>query len=257
MRYFISTLLLLTLLIPAAAGARSIIADANPRKIDINQNFKGMNLLVYGTRNDAGNIVIVVRGPREKQVLRKKGKVLGLWTNVENIELNSLYSYYAVASMRPLSTIQNDNLLKKLELGQDNISLEHEEDISPKKRGKIKESIIELMQQKGLYSKEDYEISFWGETLFRSFINFPKNITHGIYNIDIYLISDGLLHSYQTMPIIVEKVGLEAFINNLALAHPLVYGMLSVLMALIIGGGVAYIFSRNRKPVADAEVPAK
>ena len=153
-RYRIVFLLLALALIPGNSYSRSIVADVNPRKIDIDQNFKGTKLLVYGARNDAGNIVVVIRGPKEKQTLRKKGKVFGVWTNVKNIELDDLYSYYAVASMRPLETIQNDSLLKSLEVGEQNIDLSGEENISAKKEGKIKSSVIELMQGKGLYSKK-------------------------------------------------------------------------------------------------------
>jgi uncharacterized protein (TIGR02186 family) len=237
--------LALALALPNNSYSRAIVADINPRKIDIDQNFKGTKLLVYGARNDAGNIVVVVRGPKENQILRKKGKVFGVWTNTENIELNNLYSYYSIASMRPLTAVQNDSLLKELEIGQYNIKLSKDEDYSPAQMAKIKNSMIELMQNKSLYSKKDYEISFWGETLFRTFIDFPKNITNGLYNIDIYLFSDGQLHSYQTMPLIVEKVGLEAFITNMAHKRPLLYGLVSVQIALVIGLLVGAIFAKK------------
>lgn len=245
--YIFSLVLVLVLFFPESSYSRAIVADVNPRKIDIDQNFKGTKLLVYGARNDAGNIVVVIRGPKEKQTLRKKGKVLGVWTNVENIELENLYSYYAVASMRPLTSVQNDSLLKSLEIGQDNIDLSKDEHIPLKKIDKIKRSAIELMQNKELYSRKDYKISFWGETLFRTFINFPKNITNGVYNIDIYLFSDGQLRTYQTMPVIVEKVGLESFINNMAHKRPLLYGIISVQIAVIIGLLVGSLFSRKER----------
>jgi hypothetical protein len=43
--------------------ARPLVADTFPRKINIDHNFTGTDILVYGARNGIGNIVIVVRGP--------------------------------------------------------------------------------------------------------------------------------------------------------------------------------------------------
>jgi len=245
MRLLLYIFLLISSFAPQLSSARSIVADVNPRKIDIDENFKGTSLLIYGARNDAGNIVMVIRGPREKEILRKKGKVLGIWTNVKNVSLEGLYTYYAVASMRPLTAVQNDNLLKQLQIGEDNIDFSREPDIKPTSLDKVKNSVIEMMQRKHLYSRENYDISFWGETLFRTYINFPKNITNGIYNIDIYLFNDGLLRTYQTMPVIVEKVGLESFITEMAHKRPLLYGLICVMLALGIGLIVGSIFSRR------------
>jgi uncharacterized protein (TIGR02186 family) len=245
MKRLITLVAIALVLVPAVSHARPMVADVNPRKIDIDHNFKGLNLLAYGARNDAGNIVVVVRGPKEKQILRKKGRVFGVWTNVENFELDDLYSYYAVAAMRPLTSVQNDMLLKKLEIGTSNIAITPDEDSTAAENQKIQQSAVNLMQNKALYSGKDYEISFWGDTLFRTFINFPKNITNGVYNIDIYLFNDGLLRSYQTMPIYVDKVGFEAFINEMAHKRPMLYGVISVLMAVVIGLLVGTMFSRR------------
>ncbi len=247
MKNKISKLLILFLLLLSThnASARPMVADVNPRRIDIDQNFKGMDLLVYGARNDAGNIVVVVRGPKEKLMLRKKDKVFGVWTNVKNIELDDSYSYYAVAAMKPLDSVQNDNLLDQLEVGEDNIKFPSDELMRESKKTKLKNYVIQLMQEKNLYSKQNYAVRFWGETLFRTFINFPKNISSGIYNIDIYLFNDGALKGYQTMPIYVDKVGFEAFINGMAQNRPLAYGFISVFLALTIGFTVGSLFSRR------------
>ena len=227
--------------------ARSVIADVNPRRIDIDQNFKGVDLLVYGARSDPGNIVVVVRGPQETQIMRKKGRVFGIWTNVENVRLKDLYSYYSVASMKPLSTVQNDELLSKLQVGEDNIYIYGKDKLGLMDQNEIRDSAIKLMQSKGLYSVDNYNITFWGETLFRAFIKFPKNISKGLYSLDVYLFNDGMMKFYQTMPIMVDKVGIESFISDMALKRPLLYGLISVSMALFIGLLVGTLFSKHPK----------
>jgi uncharacterized protein (TIGR02186 family) len=244
--YLLPLTIFITLFFPQSSHSAAIVADVSPRKIDIDPNFKGTKLLVYGARNDAGNIVVVIRGPREKRVLRKKGRVLGIWTNVKNVEIDDFYTYYAVASLKPLSSIQNDSLLKQLEIGEQNIDLSDEQGIKPTSMEKVKEAIIDLMHKKNLYSKNNYEMSFWGETLFRTFFDFPKNIPNGTYNIDIYLFNEGLLRTYQTMPVIVEKVGIEEFINETAHKRPLLYGLICVQLALAIGLIVGALFAKKQ-----------
>lgn len=240
----IITFILLATLFSANSFAMPISADINPRKINIDQSFKGMELLVYGARSEAGNIVVVVRGPKEKQILRKKGKVFGIWTNVKNMEIENLYSMYSVSSMSNLTAVQNDKVLDSLEIGLDNIKIVKDGEISPK-GSNIQQSVIGLMQAKNLYDSEENNIALWGETLFKTFIEFPKNITSGIYNVDICLFNSGILSNFQTMPIIVEKVGIEAYVHNSALKHPLIYGLVCVFSALILGLTVGLIFARK------------
>lgn len=240
----ILTFILLATLFSVNSFTMPITADVNPRKINIDQSFKGMELLIYGARSEAGNIVVVVRGPKEKQILRKKGKVFGIWTNIKNMEIEDLYSMYSVSAMRTLDAVQNNKALNSLEIGIDNIKIIKEDEIMPK-GSNLQQSVVNLMQAKNLYNSEENNIALWGETLFKTFIEFPKNITSGIYNVDIYLFSNGILNNFQTMPVIVEKVGLEAYVHNTAIKYPLLYGLFCVAAALVLGLTVGLIFSRK------------
>lgn len=233
-------------LFPYASEARPLIADSHPRKINIDHNFKGVDILLYGARNEYGNVVVVVRGPKKDFVLREKGRVAGIWTNTKNIKLDDFYSFYSVASTRPLSRIENDNLLKHLGVGAENLDLITFKKVDSAERSSAyKNAAIVLMENAGLYSHQDNELFFWGETLFRTFVEFPKNIVKGEYSIDLYLFNDGLLHSFQTMPIIVEKVGFEAFIHDLAKQNSLLYGIICVLIAITLGWGTGFIFGKR------------
>lgn len=241
-------LLILILFSSFPSYSRSVIADIFPRKINIDHNFKGISVLVYGSRNDAGTIAIAVRGPKKDYILRKKGKIAGIWTNIKSNQISDMYSFYATATMRPLSEIQNDTLMRSLKLGVDNLDYHivvKDEDLTEffdSENISADDEVNLLMQSKNLYTTKDYEIYFWGETLFKTFIDFPKNIIQGTYNIDIYLFNDGLLTSFQTLPIIVEQVGLEAFMFNFAHSHSVLYGIIAVSIALFIGWFASVLF---------------
>ncbi|HCR85677.1 MAG TPA: hypothetical protein DIV86_03260, partial [Alphaproteobacteria bacterium] len=190
-----------------------------PRKIDIDHNFKGVKVLVYGVQNDVGNVVIIVRGPKVNQILREKGKVAGVWTNVTNLKVKDFYNYYSISSTTELERINNKSLLENLEVGLDNINFQPVKSrniLSFNDAMGLKNEALRLMQSKKLYSENTNEILYWGETLFKTFIEFPKNISKGVYNIDLYLFNDGQLQSFQSLPIIVDKVGFEEFVYNSA-----------------------------------------
>lgn len=239
--------LLFSLSLSKAAESAALIADSYPRKINIDHNFKGINILLYGARNEYGNIVVVVRGPQKDFVLRQKGKVAGIWTNTKNIELDDFYSFYYVASTMPIEEIENDSLLKDLKIGADNLEINDFEKIGLDEggSGEYKDATIKLMVDSGLFKIEGNELKFWGETLFKTFIEFPKNIIKGTYSIDLYLFNDGLLHSFQSMPIIVEKVGFEAFIYDLAHEKSLIYGLVCVLIAITLGWMTGVFFGKR------------
>lgn len=230
-----------------SANARPVLVDASPRKIDIDHNFRGTEVLVYGVQNDVGNVIIIVRGPKTNQVLREKGKVAGIWTNINNLEVENFYNFYAVASTIDLKEIDDTTILKNLEIGAENINF------STKKQGvtkvaegrELKDAAIRLMRAKELYTEENYEILYWGDSLFRSFIEFPKNITKGMYNIDVYLVTDGQITGFQTLPISVDKVGFEEMVYNTAYEQPYLYGFVCVFIAIAFGLFVGLVFGRK------------
>ena len=238
-------LMAMILLSSQEAHSRALVADAFPRKINIDHDFQGINVLIYGARNDAGKVVIVARGPKNDYTLRKKGRVAGIWTNVKNEEIKNLNSFYSIASTRPIETIHNNSLLRQLEIGGDNIKISSIEELPLDEIQNLKKESLNILGTQDLFEQNEKGVSFWGETLFRAFIKFPKNIVKGIYHIDVYLFSDGLLKSFQTMPVIVEKVGFEAFMYDLAHKNSLLYGILCVFVALILGWFVSIIFPRS------------
>lgn len=249
-----SSLILLLIILTLATvshtanASRPIVADAFPRKINIDHNFTGIDILLYGIKNESGDLVIVVRGPRRDFTFRKKGKVGNLiWTNVENVDIKDFYSFYYISSMSDVAEIDNQHLLSQLEIG-DNLlkNSKYYPDITNENdRKELAENLSTVMQQRGSIDIRTEEIFFWGQSLFRTFVHFPKNIVKGSYNIDVYLFDGGVLKSFQSMPIFVEKVGLEAFVYKMAHESSLLYGLTCVFIALFLGALSSILFGRK------------
>jgi uncharacterized protein (TIGR02186 family) len=237
------TLIIAIILTASYANARPVIADLSLRKIEIDSGFKGTEVLLFGARNDAGDVVVVIRGPKISYVVRKKERVAGIWVNKKQAVFNNIDGFYVVASSRNLDEIKNDYLLSNLGIGMQNLKFDGVID-----KGldivEFQKALVNREEKDKLYYPEVGEVSFIGDTLFRTIIKFPDNLIKGEYTAEIYLFSDGQLVGLQSTPLIVKKTGFDARIFNFAYEYPAIYGILAVMMALA-GGWIAGIVFRK------------
>jgi uncharacterized protein (TIGR02186 family) len=224
--------------------ARPLIADLSLRQIFIDSGFKGDEILLFGARNDAGDIVVIVRGPKLSYIIRKKEKITGgIWANQKHAVVENIHGYYNAASSRPVSEIKNDSLLNSLDIGLKNIELP----IKAEEGVKIEDfqrAFLEKQEKNNLYFPFIGNVEFIGDTLFRTIIKFPENIPRGVYTAEVYLFSDGQLSGFQSTPLIVQKKGFDAFIYDFAYRYPLFYGIMAVALAIFAGWIAGAIFRK-------------
>ena len=222
--------------------AKPIVANLALRSIDIDHNFTGIDILLFGAREDVGRVVVVIRGPEKRYVVRKKEQMAGIWVNSKSMEFENVYDFYSIASTGPLGDIRNDTLLSSLGVGVDHLSFK---EVADQMEGEVfKEALIRRKRDDGFYSKDISEVSFWGETLFQTMLKFPKNINQGLYTAEVYLFNDGRLTAMQSMPIEVRKIGFEAYMSNMAFESRWFYGVLCVAMAMFAGWLASVVFGR-------------
>lgn len=224
--------------------ARPIVADLSLRTIKIDSGFTGTEILLFGARNEAGDIVVVVRGPKNSYIVRKKERVAGIWANRKEITLKGADGFYAVASNRPLADLKNDGLIDSLEIGLDNIKWNVRGDAKINSE-EFKNAFIAKEKKSGLYSPVINEVSFIGDTLFRTIIEFPENIPRGTYTAEIYLFSDRKLVGMQSTPLLAYKSGFDAFIFDFAYQHSALYGIIAVFLALTSGWIAGSVFRKK------------
>lgn len=241
---FIAMLLcLLALFQPAQA--KPIIADMSEYRIAIDSDFSGKRMLLFGARNDPGNVVIVVRGPERDVTIRKKSRVFGVWVNSEQVKLRNVPYYYSVSGSHPLESLSPSPLYEALQVGMPNIDFASYSggENSPEAQPFI-DAFREIQSQQGLYRDFRQPVTFMGSTLFKSALYFPDNLPRGEYAVDIYLFEDGILSGVQTLPMKVDKVGFDALIFNMAHEYAFLYGLLAIMIAVTAGWTVSFLFSK-------------
>ena len=234
--------ILLALLIYKPALANPIIGDVSSHQIEIHSAFTGTQLLLFGARNDPGDIIIVVRGPDQQFTVRKKENVGGIWINRDRYTFEPLPEFYAIATSKPFNQIKDHLQFDALNIGASDMV---HRDI-PFEEDHFASALLRKLKEEALYSKEITPITFISETLFRTVFNFPDKLPRGVYTAEIYLISDGAIVGLQTIPINVYKTGFDAFIFDLAHNQSPLYGLLAIFLAYFAGWSAYTVFQRLR-----------
>jgi uncharacterized protein (TIGR02186 family) len=217
--------------------AQDLIIDLSTPVVAITAGFSGTDLLLFGTtRGGEGDLVVVVRGPEESPVVRRKANVNGIWINDDNVVFDYVPSFYALASNRPILNFVPDDVASIHQIGTEQILFAPQDNtLSASDLEKFSDAVIRIKQTEGLYSTEEIDLIYLGNGLFRTLVHFPANVTVGTYGIDVYLFKNGELIDNQTTLLNVRKFGLEAEIFNFAHRYSALYGVLAVLIAAFAG----------------------
>jgi len=249
-------LVLLACGLKPAAAERLVVSLSNHR-VAVTSSFIGEDLVLFGTiEPDAGttalraayDLVVTVTGPPETLRTRRKERVLGIWVNIDSREFVHVPSYLAVLSNRPVAQIANQDILRRLQVGLDDILLPQRIglDIADTVRDdSFRAAFVRLQTQYGLYRQSGTAVTFLTPTVFRAAIPLPANVSTGNYAIDVKLFADGAMVARTTSALEVIKAGFEQYVADAARDYGLLYGLITALMALITGWFGSVVFRRD------------
>jgi uncharacterized protein (TIGR02186 family) len=192
------------------------------------------------------NVAVLVLGPNENVVARRKDRVVGIWVNHAAHSVVAVPSFYGVSSNEPVEAVANAPVLQRLQIGFDNIALAIDGRVgadSPEAR-EFRDAFLRLKEDAGLYA-ETRDVTFIGNSIFRSISTLPANIPIGRYTVAAYVFADGELVAHAQDRIEVTKAGFEGAMVAFAHSQPLIYGLISGALALFVGWAGGVIFRRD------------
>lgn len=244
-------LLALLVLAGPALAQETVVAGLSQKRVAITANFDGTGILIFGAVKretpppDAGplQVVIAVAGPSTPVTVRRKEKILGIWVNKDSIEVDSAPSFYAIASTVPfeMAVSETEDLRYKISINN-MIRNVGEEGKAADSAAVFTDAVIRIRNNNGLYSESSGIVDLSEETLFNTQIALPSNLVEGDYLTRIFLTRDQKVVDEFETTIAVRKVGLERWIYNLAHEQPLIYGILSLTIAILAGWLASAIF---------------
>ena len=227
---------------PASALSSSLVVDLSSNQIEIKTDFTGTSLLLFGAIERKGYVVVVVRGPRRQEIVRRKERVAGIWINRAAVTFDQVPGYNFVASSRPLSQIAPEETLRRLQIGSERLQLKPVGLVDERLTAEFRTGLIDLKRREALYSAEPGKVLIRSAKLFRADLRFPSNVPTGSYNAEIFHFDSGKLVAVNRTKLSVQKAGVEAAIYNYAHDHSAMYGIVAILIALFAGwlGGVIF-----------------
>ena len=236
------------LAVTTPAHCEPLDVDLSHHRIAIHSSFTGAEVLLFGAirGTGGGDIIVVLSGPNQPVVVRRKARMAGVWLNQSEVVFETAPGYYAVGASGSLDDILDTRQREANRIGLNNIKLVPAGGVT---RGsvfnKYSDALLRHKVNQGLYFTEQSLVEFIGTNLFRVRFNFPSNVPPGIYQAIAHQVDDGEVVASGTADLVIRKTGMEARIYGTAHDSPWLYGILAVVLALMAGWLASAIFRRT------------
>ena len=244
----------LLLVLAQTASAEEIVAGLSQNNVSITASFDGSEILIYGAvKRDAPpptgpplQVIVTVEGPTAPLIVRRKEYVAGIWLNRASVRIDSAPSFYAVATTAPLKDILSgtEDLRNSISIPRAirAVGISDEATDAPE----FVAALQRIRMSEDRYRLDEGSVQLSEETLFRADVVLPANLTEGDYTVRIYLTRGGKVVDHLDHTIGVRKAGLERLLFRMAQDQPLLYGVISLLMAVVAGWAASAAFRRLR-----------
>jgi uncharacterized protein (TIGR02186 family) len=260
--------LLALLLTPSAAAAQFMLPGqaretvregleigTSTSEIAITSDFRGADLTIFGAVTNTDqlllaigqyDVVVVLEGPREDATVRKKERIFGIWVNASSMTFADVPHSYSMSSSRTMDDITTPLDLTGQGIGIDHVPLRPIDFAGNfNSLNEFRNAFRRLQQAGGLYERDPSGVRFISSNLFKASLRLPANIPNGVHTVRAYLFKSGRFVTQKSQPLRVIKTGIEQTITDAAHEQPVLYGMFSVLLALITGWGASLIFRKD------------
>ena len=240
-------LILIAALFAGPAQAEEVVLGLSQDQVAITANFDGSEVLIFGAvKREVAipegqlQVIITLAGPSLPVTVRRKERVLGIWMNTDAVEVDSAPAFYAVASSAPLedALAATEDLRYRITIPRVIRSVGAEVSDSDN----FSAALVRIRAGDDLYQVLEGAVDIEESTLFRGQIALPSALTEGDYVARIFLTRGGqVVDEYRTI-IPVNKVGLERWLYDLSREQPLLYGLLTLAIAISAGWAASAAF---------------
>ena len=247
-------IILCLMMVPVMAQAEEVVLGLSQDEVSITTSFDGSEILIFGAvkreapipKGDPLEVVITIAGPSKPVVVRRKENRFGIWVNTDAVEVDAAPSFYAVATSARLEDVlsETEDLRRKITIDRAIRSVGAPPGITD--AASFTEAIIRIREDNGLYQHLEGGVSLDQQTLFRTSVRMPANLTEGVYVTRIFLTRAGKIISDHETSINVRKVGLERWLFVLSRQQPMLYGLMSLAIAIAAGWGASAAFRLMR-----------
>lgn len=237
----------LLLLLPGAASAQRVapqlVPDVSQRVVDIKFSFTGAELLLFGAilypggrvPEQPADIIVVLKGPSQAITIREKQKIAGIWVNADSIDFRSAPSFYAVASSKPIAKLVDQRTAAIYEMGLDKLQLSPSSINDTEEIDRFAAGLNDLKQRAGVYVQSPGSVEITDGVLYRARLPLSARVVTGTYTAETFLVQNGRVLAAAVREIEVRKTGFERLIGQFAQDHDIIYGLIAIALAVLMG----------------------
>jgi hypothetical protein len=263
---WLAVIALVTTTVASAAPTR-LVADLSQSHVDITSGYHGTELLLFGAYEGVpgDELVLIVEGPANDIIQRRKEKRAGVWVNVETLLWKQAPSFYHLFSTAELDEIADPQSRLKADIGPlagglklvagadgggnglGGSTPEADMQGAETKLGTADQNagLRRNMTSNGLWLTSPASIVTQQDMLFRTMLTLPSNVPTGDYSVRVLHFRNGVALSERFTDMNIRKAGMSALIYSFAHDYPVFYGLFAIAFAVASGWLAAVAFRRS------------
>lgn len=242
--------LLLSFFTPSPCSA-DLTIKANHDHIKIDFFYHGDWVTISGASDQGVDIVIKIASPESHQIFKKKGKAAGLlWMNTGTLNFDNVPNLYFLHSTKKIEGILSPEERDENIIGYDALIRHAEITSVENKTDKERwfKEFIRFKEASKLYKVSSGEVKITEKGNVQGYyikIPWPYQAPPGEYTVTVYAVKDRKIIDKAETKILVEQVGIVKALASMAKDNSVLYGIISIAVAIVAGFGVGMVFRKG------------
>jgi uncharacterized protein (TIGR02186 family) len=245
--------ILFGLSVMAGNASANLTIKANHDKISINSFYHGSTVSVSGQYEPGTELIVNITSPEVETVLKEKGKAAGfLWMNTGELHFSDTPNLYILRSTKKikelLDSAQSDQYVLGLSALKHHVNIEEIPNSEEAGKAEWFGEFVKFKEKIKLYSEETGRISLNeadGKHTYYTLFDWPYQAPPGNYQVAVHAVKDGKLVETAHSEISVEQAGAVKYLSKMAKNNGAMYGIISIVVALLSGFGAGLIFKKG------------
>jgi hypothetical protein len=227
------------------AQAAEPTLKVSPDNVQIGTFFSGQTVTMEGAIPAGSQAVLEVVGTSADEHLMRKGRRGFLWMNVGEITVRDAPSLYLVMSTaKELLTSATGEATWGYQSLEKRVAFTG--NIEASERPMFMKQFLELKESEHIYATYPgtlkVKTAAGGQNPVKVTFFLPTNTKPGTYKVVLSVITDGKVVSSASTELTVAMVGFPALLADLAYQHGATYGVIAVVIAIVTGFAMGFLF---------------
>ncbi len=248
--------LLLALLAQEAAALEPANPKITPSTVEMGTFYGGAKVHVAGIAGAGSKIIVVVRGPSAAEVFNKVGRVGPIWVNTGKVIISGVPALLLLFSSEPINTCLNAAAIDRYQLSLCSLKKHIQIEIKAPDRDRVADDFLAFKAHRATYRITSRSVQLGapdqGEVPYGLDFEMPRSAKPGEYQVSVLECRNGEVASQSDVNLGLVEVGFPAVVARLAQEQAPLYGIMSIIVAMVAGFGIDFIAARifRRKAAA-------